>query len=224
MASLRLSNGVLLVAAILLAAASSALAAAAPGVWDLETGNAVIQPAAGTGAATYAQTYAMVKSGFADFAWNGPGINSSAAASSGSTALGIVFNYEADFFGGPIWTDKSQLTPDFNVASWAGPTVDTTLIKYTYYGDANLDGVVYLVDIDNWIAGEGSSKGWYFGDFDYNGVVNLADIDAWIFGQGSQGAPLSGGSVSAVPEPSSIVFVVAFLAALGAFFVRKRSV
>lgn len=221
MASLKLSKGALLVAAILLAAASTANADA--GVWDLGESNAVIQPAAGTGGAAYAQAYLMVKSGFADFAWNGPGINSSAAAANGLTALAIVQNYDADFFPGGIWSSKAELTPDFDVPSWAGPTVDTSLIKYTYYGDANLDGVVDLTDIDNWLAGAGTSKGWYFGDFDYSGTIDLTDIDAWLAGQGGQGAPLGAGSVSAVPEPSTLALLSVLTAVVGCLWLRRGS-
>ncbi len=99
-------------------------------------------------------------------------------------------------------------------ARWRSRTTDV-LVKYTYYGDANLDGVVNASsDYDLWAAGlasSGSLTGWEFGDFDYDGTINAAtDYDLWSAGfAASQSAPLSSG-VQPVPEPSTLI-----LAALG---------
>ena len=49
-------------------------------------------------------------------------------------------------------------------------------MKYTYYGDANLDGKVDASDyslIDNGYLNH--LTGWYNGDFNYDGVINGSD-------------------------------------------------
>jgi hypothetical protein len=74
---------------------------------------------------------------------------------------------------------------------WRGRTVDgtTVLVRFTYAGDANLDGVVDVADygaIDNWIQFPGTD-GYGNGDFNYDGVIDVADygvIDYTIQVQG----------------------------------------
>jgi hypothetical protein len=58
----------------------------------------------------------------------------------------------------------------FNVA-------DTdVLVKFTYYGDSDLNGVVNFDDYSRIDAGfNGSGSTWFQGDFDYNGSVNFDD-------------------------------------------------
>ena len=57
-------------------------------------------------------------------------------------------------------------------------------MKYTYFGDANLDGVVNASDytlIDNGFNSQTSGPlltGWFNGDFNYDGVVNGDDYAA----------------------------------------------
>ena len=65
------------------------------------------------------------------------------------------------------------------VGQYEGQQVDATtvIIKYTYTGDANLDGLIDAVDygvIDNSIQFPGSS-GYFNGDFNYDGVIDAAD-------------------------------------------------
>jgi len=99
---------------------------------------------------------------------NGTGITSSAFANDPnySTVLGIAANVELGY------------------TSFSGQTVDENdlLIKYTYYGDAELNGSVdSATDFDLYITGltsGGSLGGWLHGDFDYNGNVDSAtDLD-----------------------------------------------
>ena len=127
----------------------------------------------------------------------GPGITSSAFANDPNfnTVLGIAAN------------------ADLGYTSFSGQTVDNNdvLIKYTYFGDTDLNGVVdTATDFDLYITGltsGGSLGGWFYGDFDYNGIVDSsADFDLFITGLTSQGAPLltaggGGNGVQAVPEP-----------------------
>jgi hypothetical protein len=67
-------------------------------------------------------------------------------------------------------------------------TVDGTavLIKYTYGGDANLDG---KLNVDDYFLVNGPS-GWYNGDFNYDGKVNIDDINFIDTNIGIQGSPL----------------------------------
>jgi len=50
------------------------------------------------------------------------------------------------------------------------------LVKYTYYGDTDFNGVVNFDDYSRTDAGFNQNKsGWLNGDFDGNGVVNFDD-------------------------------------------------
>jgi hypothetical protein len=111
------------------------------------------------------------------------------------------------------------------LTSFEGSSVSASdvLIKYTYYGDTNLDGKVdgsdytqidyaYLADRSN----PGSMTGWSNGDFNYDGVIDGSDYTLIDNSFNAQGAALSGqiagptaqfgGSspASAVPEPAML--------------------
>jgi len=81
---------------------------------------------------------------------------------------------------------------------------NSVLVKYTWNGDANLDGLVnaddyFLVD-SGFITQKG---GWYNGDFNYDGIVNADDyflIDSAYIGQSGT---LSR-RIAAVPEPGML--------------------
>jgi hypothetical protein len=92
--------------------------------------------------------------------WNGPGLSSSAAAGDSThlTTLGVMLNS--------------------TLGSFDLQTVSNTdvIVKYTYYGDVNLDGRVDGSDysrIDNGIITH--ATGWNNGDLNYDGVVNGSD-------------------------------------------------
>jgi len=89
--------------------------------------------------------------------------------------------------------------------------------KYTYFGDANLDGKVDGSDYSLVDSGYGNHRsGWDNGDFNYDGVVDGSDytlLDNAFNNQGAQignsaaliaasTAQVSG--LSAVPEPASL--------------------
>jgi hypothetical protein len=91
------------------------------------------------------------------------------------------------------------------------------LIKYTYYGDATLDGSVSSADytlIDNGYLS--NLTGWQNGDFNYDGVINGSDYTLIDNAFNQQGAAISGeiavstaqpaGSTS-VPEPAAILWL-----------------
>ena len=127
---------------------------------------------------------ALIASAYNHSAWDGPGIctDMTQATIDQITTLGI-----ADPFA--IYGLAPTETMEFS-----GVTVDGTsvLIKYTYAGDANLDGVVDVADygaIDNWIQFPGTS-GYWNGDFNFDGVIDVADYGAIDNSIQLQGPPL----------------------------------
>lgn len=100
--------------------------------------------------------------------WTGNGLLSTSAASDAQKRTAIGWAEASDLLG---------LT-GLQTATWAGQTVDaTTLVfKYTWYGDANLDGLIAMDDyvrIDRGMAM--GLTGWINGDFDYSGSITIAD-------------------------------------------------
>lgn len=112
----------------------------------------------------------QIISGRAGGAWNGNGINSSAAAANSRLAIG------------------SAVSGVVGATTFAGEAVDSTtlLVATTLKGDANLNFVVNFDDLlllaQNY---GGSSKIWSQGDSDYNGNVNFDDLLALAQNYGS---------------------------------------
>jgi autotransporter-associated beta strand protein len=149
--------------------------------------------------------FSMLQTGFNGGAWNTTtGITSTAAASD-ATHLHAV----------------GMLQPSATT-TFEGQTLFSTdvALKYTYFGDANLDGKVDGTDysiIDNSYEMEktaGNITGWQNGDFNYDGVVDGSDytlIDNAFNSQGTQisaeiaspTAQIAGG-YAAVPEPATL--------------------
>jgi hypothetical protein len=178
--------------------------------------------------ATLQTINSWVVSGYAGGTWAGAGIDSSAAAGNTEhlTALGVIQNNQ----------DGSALFTATHPFDGTTPGVSDVLIKYTYYGDANLDGKVDATDysrIDNGYLSQKSSSpltGWYNGDFNYDGVINGSDYTLIDNAFNTQGAALTASiagqlaevtaeiagtpSVSAVPEPASLGALALGLAGL----------
>ncbi|WP_428938786.1 beta strand repeat-containing protein [Fontivita pretiosa] len=115
-----------------------------------------------TGDSPLATIRAQIASAHAGGAWNGEGITSSLADAT-THALGLATS--ADLFG------------DFP-ATFSGQSVDSTaaLVKFTYYGDADLSGAIDATDyslIDNGYVN--NLPGWINGDFDYSGAIDATD-------------------------------------------------
>jgi hypothetical protein len=105
-----------------------------------------------------------------------------------------------------------------------GVDVDATciLVRYTWNGDSNLDGLVDADDYDvvdnSFVFGVGArGYGWWSGDLDGDGSIDADDYDlidnAFVFG----GGPL-GGPPAAVPEPATLALV-----AFGALWLVRRA-
>ncbi len=149
----------------------------------------------------FAEITAQIAQGFNGGHWSGNnGITSSSAASAADTALGIESNQNGA--GGvllSIFDGQSVVSSD-------------VLVKYTYFGDANLDGVVNGSDytlIDNGF--NSRLVGWRNGDFNYDGVVNGDDYTLIDNAFNTQGASLAASanaaiavSPSSIPEPTAL--------------------
>jgi autotransporter-associated beta strand protein len=162
----------------------------------------------------------FIASGYANGAWNGTGIMSSAAQSN-SASYGIGYADAADP-GNP-----------------AGLSAGTIEIMYTLLGDANLDGKVNGIDFSLMAANfnDTVTNGWDEGDFNYDGKVNgsdfilLADNFNQFASQSSVSsvdaaaldafAVANGISLENVPEPASIAMIG--LAGLGMLRRRRRA-
>ncbi|HUU91784.1 MAG TPA: S8 family serine peptidase [Phycisphaerae bacterium] len=119
-----------------------------------------------------------IREGYNGGGWDGTGITSSDAKNhpQSITALGVIDNADTEpGIGGLEDLD--------------GEPVDETsvLVKYTYYGDANLDGIVDSNDYDridiNWLLWVRYQKvpdggwRWAVGDFNYDGTIDSNDYD-----------------------------------------------
>jgi len=125
----------------------------------------------------------FIRSAYNFSAWDGSGVRTSMAdAAAGLTTLGVTT--AADAFGIGA-TDTT---------TWNGQAVtgSTVLVKYTYGGDVNFDGMVDATDygiIDNYYQFAGTS-GYANGDFNFNGIIDAADYGIIDNAYQLQGAPL----------------------------------
>ncbi|HZZ43359.1 MAG TPA: hypothetical protein VFE58_10510 [Tepidisphaeraceae bacterium] len=181
-----------------------------------------------TGATVLSTIRGYLQTGRNAGAWNGPGIASTAAATDAQQRTTIGYAEASQLLG----------LSGAATATWSGQTVDATslLLKYTWYGDANMDG---KVDADDYaLIDRGRAKGltgWINGDFNYDGVVNSADYMLMDRVYGLQSGVLSPAFlaereaefgdayvtelVASVPEPGSmLIFALA-----GAMLSHRRT-
>jgi hypothetical protein len=160
----------------------NSLSIAQGGLLDLANNDMIVRSASGGSVATW------LAEGFnyGGTAWAGPTgiISSSAAAANRLMALGIVTNgangnaVQSTFDGQPVYAGDM-------------------LVKYTYIGDANLDGKVDGSDyslIDGTYTSERganvSLSGWAMGDFNFDGVVDGSDYALIDNAFNNQGSPI----------------------------------
>jgi ELWxxDGT repeat protein len=121
----------------------------------------------------------LIKQAFNGGNWNGVGgITSGAAATDPTnlTALGYASN---------------AVLNKTSFAGVTGLTPSDVLIKYTYYGDSDLNGAATLDDFTLFLNGyQTAGTTWLQGDFDYSGLVTLDDFTLFLAGYQQQGQPL----------------------------------
>ncbi len=132
-------------------------------------------------------------------------------------AYGRLISSEA---GGKLgYADNAVL----HLTSFAGQIVDDTnlLIKFTYGGDANLDGQVDISDLGSLATAWQTNNVWTGGDFDYSGFVDISDLGIlathWQGGTAhglDQALQSRGLSNTLVPEPAAFVALLTPLAML----------
>jgi hypothetical protein len=124
--------------------------------------------------------------------WDGVGICSSTAAGDAacSTALGVMNNDDGS--ANPVYTEFGGQAVGANAI----------LVKYTYYGDNNLDGKVDLendfsIFVDGYNSG-GALSGWLYGDYNYDGKIDLEnDFSMFVDAFNNQGQPLEAAELMA---------------------------
>ena len=120
-------------------------------------------------------------------------------------------------------------------STFAGVSVDPTsmLVKYTYGGDANLDGQVDVTDLGNLATNWQNAAVWTGGDFNYDGTVDVTDLGIlatnWQAGVGNpsgrgsfDAALVAVGLGSATVPESSAMTLAAAAAFAGFLFSRDR--
>ncbi|HEY1921625.1 MAG TPA: dockerin type I repeat-containing protein, partial [Tepidisphaeraceae bacterium] len=170
----------------------------------------------GAGADPKATILSYLQTGYNAGAWNGPGIDSSSAAADLNYGIGFADSADA---GNPAKLSTGQIE-----------------LKYTLYGDANLDGVVSGVDFTILVGNLNKSvSGWDKGDFNYDGVVSGVDFTLLVsnLGRNATGADIelpasdfaaigafaaANGLLADVPEPASATL----LSALGLTLLSRR--
>jgi hypothetical protein len=176
------------------------------GKLDLTDNDAIIDYG-GASPATTVRT--LLIAGRASGAWTGNGIASSTAAA----VAADVSNTHKTALG---YAEASALS----LASFSGEAVDATAIciRYTFTGDANIDGVVNSFDF-NALATNfgGSGKEWVNADFNYDGTVNSLDFNAIAtnFALALPAPPAVDGAL--VPEPAGLGIIAALMC------LRKRA-
>jgi hypothetical protein len=106
-----------------------------------------------------------------------------------TSALQTGFNAASGYWNGPAGIVSSAAAADTTFLTTLGlrqsdgtpfdgmtPTVGATLVMYTYYGDADLNGLVNGADYQQIDNGFGAHlTGWSNGDFNYDGIVDGSD-------------------------------------------------
>jgi autotransporter-associated beta strand protein len=200
-------------------ATEDGLTIAANSVLDITNNHMIIDYAAGTQATVDSTIRGYLVSGYAGGTLTGKtGITSSTAAANPGFAVGY-----ADGADGVV----------------AGLSSGQLELKYTRYGDANLDGVVSGDDFAILVGNLGkSAAAWDKGDFNYDGVVSGNDFALLVanLGKASNGADVTlpaadlaaidafaaaNGLMADVPEPASAGLLL--VAGVGFMARRRRS-
>ena len=184
---------------------TDALTLATTGKLDLADNALVVRSTAATQAADLARIEALIARARNANAthWTAPGLTSSAARANPDATLAII--------------------PNPGLATFSGEVLGAhdILVKYTWNGDANLDGRVNSDDYFRVDAGFlGNKVGFANGDFNYDGTVNSDDyflIDSAFLAR-TTSATLAAATAAINPEPTMLPLVLA----LATMAMRRR--
>jgi hypothetical protein len=130
----------------------------------------------------YTKVTGYIQSGRNGGGWDGQGIIASEHLGADYTTLGIAEARD-------VFSTGVNGTHLFEGVTVTGGAV---IVKYTYGGDANVDGKINVDDyghIDSSVVLTGV-LGWYNGDFNYDGKINVDDYGIIDFNVSTQGSPL----------------------------------
>jgi GH25 family lysozyme M1 (1,4-beta-N-acetylmuramidase) len=151
---------------------------------DMKDRDLIVDPSAGDPPVSAAAIQAIVATAHNGGAWDGLGITTSMPdALTGLTTLGVAPAAAVlDFAPGAGATA---------LFSGQSVTAAAVLVKYTYSGDANLDGLISGDDYSSidFNVGTGAS-GYFNGDFNFDGIISGDDYSTIDFNITAQGAPL----------------------------------
>jgi rhamnogalacturonan endolyase len=159
------------------------------GTLDLNNNSIIVDY---TGASPVATIRSYLASGFNGGKWNSAGIDSSSAAAD-ATSMHALGYAEAS---------------DLGVTTFMNQHVDSTavLLRYTKYGDSNLDGTIDIGNdfnllLDGLAAASGSS--WVLGDYSYDGKIDLGNDFNLFLRNYLAGTPQSPQAISVAAAPSA---------------------
>jgi len=160
--------------------------------------------------------------------------------SSGMTAVELVAEI-LEGRGDGSWTGTSGITSSVSAAQvaaselravgWLDNGDGSVTTAYAAPGDTNLDWVVDILDVSNFVAGGKygtiDPASWTEGDFNYDGIVDIQDVADFaatgLYGAASYNVPPpSVGAVAAVPEPATALNVVGLAALAAAGHAMRR--
>ena len=147
---------------------------------DIQDGTLITDPTPAGHQAALDQIHAYLVTGALTHYWRGYGICSTAAANdiTNTHTLGLLDNAVA------------------GLSAFAGDalTAQSIIVRYTLYGDADLDGLLTVADFEAFLAGAAatdvaagqmsvaaaSGPYWYIGNFNYDGTVDGADLNLFL--------------------------------------------
>ncbi|MFM7519386.1 MAG: beta strand repeat-containing protein [Planctomycetota bacterium] len=174
-----------------------------------------------------AQVSPYVVAGVAGLNLSGTGLvdvtNGGMTVASGLSASTLVAKLIAGRNGG-TWDGTNGITSSVTAAEvanfetravgWLDNGDGSMTVAYAAQGDTNLDWVIDILDVSNFVSsgrfGTGQPATWADGDFNYDGVVDIQDVADFsatgLYGKASYNAAPS---VAAVPEPTCVGLVIA---------------
>jgi len=138
--------------------------------------------------------------------WDQPGITSTAAKNAvpKNKNLGVLSGTEYLAVNGTPFNGKTVVAGD-------------TVIKFTFNGDTDFNGVVNFDDYARTDSGFNNGRsGWLNGDFDYNGIVNFDDYSLIDNAFNTQGSTVLASGNGALAGPANVTLVSAIDEATGA--------